>query len=127
MEKPRININKKQLAITGLLIVFVFLMMDLNGRISEMVRLSGDRDQIQTQVGQLQSTRDQMLTQIAYSTSEAAVEGWARLEGHLARPGDHPIVPLPPKNITPTVVVVVTPTFEAEENWQIWRALFLGQ
>jgi cell division protein FtsB len=127
MEKPRLNINKKQLAITGLLVVFVFLMMDLNGRISEMVRLSGDRDQIQTQVSQLEVTRDYMFTQIAYSTSEAAVEGWARLEGHLARPGDHPIVPLPPKEITPTAVVVVTPTVEVVENWQIWKALFLGQ
>ena len=126
MKKLGIKINKRQILILSLVVIVVFLMMDLNSRLSELFRLSSERDKIQTQVVELKQTRQVLITQVAYATSEVAVEEWARVEGHMSFPGDDVIIPLPPGDVTPIPVQMPTPTMVPMENWEIWQILFFG-
>ena len=107
--------------------VLVLLMMNLNTRLSEYFRLSSERDIIATEVGELRATQVALETQVAYATSQQAVEDWARSEAHLARPGDKVVIPVTPVGQTPEPQVQVTNTPRVVENWELWWALFFGE
>jgi cell division protein FtsB len=126
MKKPYI-INAKQIIVIGVLVLFVFLMMDLNSRVTTLVRLTDQHANVSEQVDALQSTKSTVLTQVAYATSDLSVDEWARVDGHLSKPGDHTIILIPPKDITPTPIVIPTATPEVVSNWQVWKALLLGE
>jgi hypothetical protein len=119
--------DKKQVIAVVLFLVFVFLMMDLNNRLSELFRLSGQRDQMKTEVSQLRRTELAIASQVAYATSDAGVKKWAYEEGHQSMPGDNVIIPLPAGNFTPVAPTQVVPTVQKVENWEIWRMLFFGE
>ena len=126
MKKPLIG-NVKQIVVIIVLVIFVYLMMDLNSRVTTLVRLTDQHVAINEQVDELQSTQEIVSTQVAYATSDLAVDEWARVDGHLSKPGDHPIILIPPNNITPTPVVLPTSTPEVVSNWQVWKALLFGE
>ena len=126
MKKLGLKINKRQVIVLGLVVIVILLMMDLNTRLSELFRLSAERDKVQTQVVELKHTRQVLITQVAYATSDVAVEEWARVEGHMSLPGDNVIIPLPPGDVTPLPVQMPTPTMVSLENWEVWQILFFG-
>ena len=115
---------RKQIIGIFAVVMLALFMMNLNSRLTEYFRLSGERDRLGTQVAYERATKVALDTQVAYATSDAAVEDWARDEAHMARPGDKVIIPLTPVGQTPVPVVVVTPTPTTVENWQVWWALF---
>lgn len=119
--------NRKQFLIIGLLVLSFFLLMDLNSRLSDLVRLTNRKDQVATDVANLQSTADAIRTAIAYATSPAAVDEWARSLGKMGKPGDNPIVPLVPPNTTPEVKTYPTPTPRVVQHWEKWWELFFGK
>ena len=106
------------------LVLLMLLMMNLNSRLSEYFRLSSTRDKLGVEVDQLKATKMALDTQVAYATSDQAVEEWARNEAHLARPGDKVIIPVTPVGQTPVPEVQATPTVQPVNNWQVWWALF---
>jgi cell division protein FtsB len=110
-----------------LVVILFFLVLDFNNRVSDLLRLNADRDDIATKVANLQATEQSLKGQIAFATSDAAVEEWARSQGHLIREGDVPIVPIAPPNYTPEPIVTPIPTPQPVENWQVWQALFFGR
>ncbi len=118
--------NKTQILAIVIFVVFVFLMMDLNKRMSELFRLSSQRDTQQTEVVQLRRTEQALVTQVAYATSDAAVKKWAYEEGHKMMPGDNVIVPVSPGNYTPPAPTQIAVTPQVVENWEVWKALFFG-
>jgi cell division protein FtsB len=122
-----IKIDKNKAFYTGGLIVLVFIMMTLFGRISELARLTNQRNAVNTEIANLQKTHVYLQTQMAYSTSVKAVEDYAREEGHMALPGDKIIVPLPPLGETPQPNSVPVPTPQHRPAWEIWWSLFFGQ
>ncbi|HEY3344044.1 MAG TPA: septum formation initiator family protein [Anaerolineaceae bacterium] len=109
------------------LAVLILLMMEFNNRLGEMMRLNGEREQVGARLTQLVATQQNLEKQIAYATSDVAVQEWARQDGHLSLPGDIPIVPIAPAGSTPTPQVVHIATAEPVENWQVWNALFFGK
>jgi hypothetical protein len=119
-------LDKKQWLVIGLLIVSFFLVMDLNSRLSDLFRLTSARDQLNNEVNKLQVTHDTLQTQIAYATSDQAVNDWAREYGGMGQNGDIPVIPLPPKDSTPQPDVQPTPTPQVVDHWQKWWALFFG-
>jgi cell division protein FtsB len=127
MKNTGFKITKKQFITIALLIMFVFLMMDFNSRLSELSRQNARRDQVQTEVQALIWTEEALKVQILYATSEAAVEDWAREQGHMSRPGDVVIIPLPEGEVVENVIVTPAPTPKPLENWEVWRMLLLGQ
>lgn len=107
------------------LIFLAYMVMDFNSRMAELRSLSVQKERVGAQVTGLERTQQALRTQIAYATSDAAVVDWAYEEGHLVRPGDNPVVPVPPLGSTPAP----TPTQVVERpvvnNWQMWLWLFV--
>ena len=85
-------------------------MMNLNSRLGEYFRLSSERDKLSSEVNDLTRPEVALDTQVAYATSDRAVEDWARNDAHLARPGDKLIIPVTPVDQTPVPVQQVTST-----------------
>lgn len=126
MHMKRLVVDKKRLVMIAGLIVLFLLIIDLNNRIVINNRLSSERNQMGTQVSNLRATATMMHTQIAFATSEAAVDLWAREKGHYVQPGDQLVIPLPPPGVTQAPVFVPTPTIPSVEPWEVWWALFFG-
>ena len=115
---------KYALLVIGL-IVLTLLVMDFNNRMAELRRPSDKREDVAVEATNLIQTQVQLETQIAYATSEGAVEAWAYEEGHLVREGDNLVIPLEYPGFTPKVTVIATATPEPKSNLQIWYSLFL--
>jgi cell division protein FtsB len=122
-----IQFDKKRIIVVAGLVLLFFLMVDLNTRLNDLYRLTRERDSMRTEIANLTATAVGLETQIAYATSDAAVEQWAREEGMLVRPGDQLIVPIAPADATPVPVVALQATQPAMKNWQVWWALFFGE
>jgi len=107
------------------LVVLAYLVMDFNNRMAAMRRLSTQKEGVSAQLAGQMQTQAYLQTQIAFATSDAAVEQWAYEEGEMVRSGDIPVVPVPPAvgtpAPTPTMVVATTPV----ANWQFWVWLFV--
>jgi cell division protein FtsB len=122
-----IQFDKKRILIIAGLVLLFFLMVDLNSRLNDLYRLTRDRDSMRAEISGLTSTAASIETQIAFATSELAVEKWAREEGMMVMPGDQLIVPISPADATP-MPVITAPTEQVKlENWQVWWALFFGE
>jgi hypothetical protein len=126
MSKPRLKFNYRMFFLIGMILFFVVLMMDLDSRVSQLFRLSDQRDQAATEVSKLQATEVEMQHQVEFAKSDVAVGIWARDE-NMGKPGDKLLKPLPGAKPTPTPEITPTPTTSTSVNWQIWRALFFGQ
>jgi len=103
--------------------ILVLLIMDFNSRMAELRRLTAEKDNVGAQTTQLIQTNIHLETQIAYATSEQAVDEWARENQHMEKPGDNPVIPMAPANSTPvpTTTPVVTP--KVIDNWDLWMSL----
>lgn len=101
--------------------------MDFNARVSTLFRKNTQRDDMRIEKYQLQLTEQDLKTQIAYATSEAAPKEWAREEGRLVLPGDHPVIPMEEAGATPSPEVLPSPTAQAVDNWQVWQTLLFGE
>jgi len=120
-------ITKRQLIAGGLFLLFVLLVMDLNNRVTEMFRISRQRDTVREEVVNVKRTEQALVTQVAYATSEAAVADWAYEDGHKSQPGDNMIVPQAEPGYTPPAATEVVATPVPVETWEVWRALFFGE
>ena len=117
---------KYALAVIGLA-VLTLLVMDFNNRMAELRRLSDQRVIVAGRATDLVRTQQNLETQIAYATSEAAVLEWAYQEGKWVREGDVPIVPLAEPGSAPEPTPVPPATAVPESNLEIWLSLFLDE
>jgi cell division protein FtsB len=115
---------KYALMILGV-VVLAYMVMDFNNRVSELHRLSNQKEAVAAEVSSLEKTQNALETKIAYATSEAAVVDWAYEEGHMVGPGDNPVVPIAPSVGTPFPTPTPSVTQQAVSNWQMWMRLFL--
>ncbi len=122
----RLKANWKQLLVVAGFVVLFFLLMDLNTRLNELTRLNNQLEKMETEVGGLRLTQDELRAQIAYATSEAAIGQYARNSG-LIREGEKLIVPLPAGTPMPDQSVQPTATPLQIQNSDIWWALFFGE
>lgn len=118
---------RKRILGLAAIVLLVLVMMNLNSRLGEYFRLDSQRDKMSTQMAELRMTHAQLETQVAYATSDQAVEDWARNEAHQAQPGDQVVVVVTPLNNTIAPLIIETPTPRVVENWEIWWALFFGE
>jgi hypothetical protein len=79
---------------------------------------------MQVQATEASQTQIALQTQVAYAGSDAAVEEWARREGHYVLEGDQPVVPLGQPGSEPVVVPTPTVLPTPMPNWQVWWNLF---
>jgi len=121
---PKLKRIKRQWVYVVLLLILFIMILGLNSRLSEYLRLSSQKGEMDERIIRLKSTQIALETQIAYADSDKAVEEWARTYERKILPGDQVIIPLPQGDITPEVNYLATPNPVNMENWQIWRDLF---
>ncbi len=119
--------NDRRLILVVVIILLVLLMMGFNNRMVRALELEEQAQAMTTRRAELEQTKVYLEDEIAFATSEKAVEQWAREDAKLIKEGDIPIIVLPPSAPTPTP----TPTPLVHEkplsNLEIWKELFLGE
>jgi hypothetical protein len=125
MSNLPINI-RRVFTLAGILIL-VLMVIDFNRRIETLNTLNKQAAQVRIRATQAVLTQVALQTQVSYAGSTAAVEDWARSEGHYVQDGDQPVVPLSQPGSEPVQVSEATPVPTPVENWQIWWDLFLGE
>jgi cell division protein FtsB len=121
-----IGVRKRIIGVVAV-VLLVVLMMNLNGRLGEYFRLSSERDKLQSEVDRLGLTQEALETQVAYATSDQAVDEWARNQAHMIKDGDQLVIPVTPAGQTLQPRLTPTPTPQAVENWEVWWTLFFGK
>lgn len=116
--------SAKYIAVVAGLAVLAFLVIIFNNRMAEQRQLVAQAEEISAQKNALLQTNANIDAQIAYATSDAAVEKWAYDEARWVRPGDQPIVPVSPSESTPSAPQAETSEPIVYANWQVWWALF---
>jgi hypothetical protein len=107
------------------LIVAVVLLIDFNRRMEELNRLSAKLEAVQSEGTAIMQTQEALVTQVAYATSDEAVEQWA-YENKWVRVGEHPVNIVTNGDVTPTPVPPAVTPAVSPPNWLIWWEMFFG-
>ncbi len=118
MEKIVKFVQRFPLVVGAMLLVFVLLAF--TQRVSEYLRLSEQLENQQARLTELAATQTSLEDQIAYATSQAAVEEWAREDARWSRDGDFVVIPIAPADATPEAVVQFQATPVVSSPWQAW-------
>ena len=117
-------INVRRVLVLIGILVLVFIVLEFNRRLEELNMLNRQNQAIQTQATQAIQTQFALETQVAYAGSDAAVEEWARTDGHYIQDGDLPVVPVGEAGAAPIEAPTPTPAPTQFANWEVWWNLF---
>ena len=120
-------INLRRVAVLIGILALVFIVLEFNRRLEELNMLNRQNQLVQAQATQAIQTQLALQTQVAYAGSDAAVEEWARTDGHFIQDGDLPVVPLGQPGSAPIQANTPTPVPPQPANWQVWWKLFFGE
>ena len=124
---PALPFNVRRVAVIIGIIALVFIVRDFNRRLEELQLLEKQHELVLTQATQAVQTQMALQTQVAYAGSDAAVEEWARTDGHYIQEGDLPVVPLNQPGAAPVELSTPVPTPTPMTNMQVWWDLFFGE
>jgi hypothetical protein len=124
---PRLSFNFRRVAAFVGIMLLVLFVIEFNSRLEEMNRVKGQLQQVSAIATQAMQTQMVFQTQVAYAESDAAVEEWARTEGHYLQDGDQIVIPLGQPGSEPAVPKTPVPTPTPLENWEVWRILFFDE
>lgn len=122
-----IPVSMRRVAVMVGILMLVFIVLEFNRRLEELEMLN---EQHQIMLGQATlalQTQAALNTQVAYAESDAAVEEWARVDGHYVQEGDLPVVPIGQPGEPPIEASTPVPTPTPMQNWEVWRDLFFGK
>lgn len=120
-------INVRRVLVLIGILALVFIVLEFNRRLEELNMLNRQNQIIQTQATQAIQTQLALQTRVAYAGSDAAVEEWARTDGHYIQDGDLPVVPVGQPGAPPVEASTPTPVPTQPPNWEIWWNLFFGE
>ena len=109
------------------ILALVFIILEFNRRLEELNMLNRQHEVVMTQATQAVQTQLALQTQVAYAGSTAAVEEWARTDGHYIKDGDLPVVPIGQPGDAPIEVNTPVPAPTQSSNWEVWWDLFFGE
>ena len=115
----------RNILIAAGLFIAVALLIDFNRRVEELNSLTSKLEAVQADGTTIMQTQAALVTQVAYATSDAAVEQWA-YQNKWVRAGEHSVVLVPEGGVTPTAVPTPYPQTENPPTWRIWWELFFG-
>ena len=121
-----INWTDRRLITVVVIVILVVLMMDFNNRMSSMIQLNQMENILETKLAGLEATRLVVVDDIAYATSDRALEEWAREKDRLIAEGDHPIIIMPPSDYTPVPSATPKPDTAILTRLEIWKELLFG-
>jgi hypothetical protein len=121
---PNIPINFRRVAVFIGIFILILLVIEFNSRLEELNRLNDQREEMRAMATQAMQTQIALQTQVAFAGSTAAVEEWARTEGHYVQEGDQPVIPIGQPGSEPVVVSTPLPIPTPMQNWEVWWKLF---
>jgi hypothetical protein len=124
---PELPFNIRRVAWFAGILALIVAVMEFNARLEELNRLTDQREDVRIAATQAIQTQAALQTQVAYAGSTAAVEEWARSEGHYVQEGDQAVVPIGQPGSQPVVVNTPTPVPTPKQNWQVWWDLFFSE
>jgi cell division protein FtsB len=111
--------GKRAYIVVGL-VILVAMVMDFNARMTRLNNLRTQKEREEQQLLDLKLTRARLQEQIAYVSSDEAVEEWAREEGRMMQPGDTVVISLPDASFVPESVEEEVTYPQPESNWDAW-------
>ena len=102
------------------LVILVTMVMDFNSRMTRLNHLRSQKEREDQHLYALKLTRAKLQEQIAYASSDEAVEQWAREEGRMMLYGDVVVIPLPGASFVPEPEIEEVFYQEPESNWNAW-------
>ena len=124
---PNININFRRVAIIAGIFVLFLMVIEFNSRLTALNELNERRDEIRAIATQVIQTQMAQQAQVTYAASTAAVEEWARTEGHYVKEGDQAVIPVGEPGSEPAVVSTPVPIPTPMQNWEVWWDLFFDK
>ena len=119
-------INLRRVAIFFGIFVLILAVIEFNTRLEELNRLNEQRDLVRVVATQAMQTQVALNTQVAYAASTAAVDEWARTQGHYIQEGDQPVIPIGQPGSDPVIVATPIPAPTPMQNWEVWWSLFFS-
>ena len=120
-------INVRRVVVMIGIFALVFIVLEFNRRLEELNMLNKQHEVVMTQATQAVQTQLALQTQVAYAGSTAAVEEWARTDGHYIQDGDLPVVPIGQPGDAPIQANTPTPAPTQMAKWEVWWDLFFGE
>jgi len=124
---PTVPINVRRVLVTIGIVMLVFVVLEFNRRLEELNLLNEKNAVVRAEATQIMQTQIALETAVAYANSTAAVEEWARTDGHYIKDGDLPVVPVDAPGAAPVEMTTPVPLPTPMQNWEIWRELFFGK
>lgn len=124
---PVIPINMRRVLVIVGIFVLMFIVLEFNRRLEELNLLNDQNQLMQIQATQAIQTQYVIQTQVAFAGSTAAVEEWARTDGHYIQDGDLPVVPVAVPGAAPLELNTPMPAPTPMQKWEVWRELFFGE
>ena len=122
-----LEIKPQRIAIFLGIAILLFLIIDFNTRIEGLSRLQNGLATQQAIGTGVVLTQYALGTQVAYATSDAAAQEYARNQARLVQPGDNVVVPIPVPGATPQPSATPAPTFADSSNWELWMEYLFGK
>jgi hypothetical protein len=123
---PNLPINVRRVSVIIGIFLLVFIVLEFNRRLEEFNLLNEQNQLVRAQVTEAVKTKFALQTAVAYAKSTAAVEEWARTDGHYIQDGDLPVVPVGVPGAAPIEIKTPVPTPTPMQNWEVWWSLFFG-
>ncbi|HKJ39242.1 MAG TPA: hypothetical protein VJ972_10720 [Anaerolineales bacterium] len=122
-----VPVNVRRVLVTIGIVALVFVVLEFNRRLEELKLLNDQTQLVRTQATQAAYTLVSLQTDVAYANSTAAVEEWARTDGHYVRDGDLPVVPVGVPGAAPIEISTPIPLPTPMQNWEVWFDLFFSE
>lgn len=119
-------VNMRRVLVVIGIIVLVFLVLEFNRRLEALNKFNEEMGTLQADATQVTQTQAALQTAVAYANSTAAVDEWARTDGHYIKDGDLPVVPVAVPGTVPIEMRPPAPTPTPMQKWEVWRILFFG-
>lgn len=123
----KFSINWRRIGAFVGIAILVLIVIEFNARLEELNQLTEEADVYRAQATQTMQTQVALQTQVAYASSDAAVEKYAREDNHMVQEGDIPGVPIGDENSPPISTPTPAPTSTPMPNWRVWWNLFFGE
>jgi hypothetical protein len=124
---PNLPINFRRVGTFLGIFILILVVIEFNTRLEELNRLNDQRDEVRALATQAMQTQVALHTQVAYAGSTAAVNEWARTEGHYAKEGEQPVIPVSQPGSEPVIVATPPPIPTPMQNWEVWWNLFFSK
>ena len=124
---PSLPINFRRAATFLGIFILILVVIEFNTRLEELNRLNDQRDEVRAIATQAMQTQIALNTQVAYAGSTAAVNEWARTEGHYVKEGEQPVIPIGQPGSEPVIVTTPPPIPTPMQNWEVWWNLFFSE